>query len=380
MSIFVWRPALLGISVAVLAACDQTPQQAAAPPPPPVTVAKPLVKEIVERDELTGRFEAVGSVEVRARVAGYLASVHFTDGGVVQQGDLLFVIDRRPYQAALAQSEAAAAAARTSLELARAELDRAQRLMTTGNTTQQNYDTRRQQFAEAQANVNGTQAAAEQARFNLGFTEIRAPIAGRISRKMVTEGNLIESGGTLLTTIVTLAPIHFYFDVDERTYLAYARTRESNPSAGGNGANGEEVSLTLPDERGSRRTGRIDFVDNRVDPATGTMRMRAVFENRDMFLVPGLFARIRIPGSPSYRAVLIPDEAIGADQDRRFVFAVASDGSVSPRVIRPGPRIDGYRVVREGLTGDETIVISGVQRVRPGGKVTPQVAELPPQR
>jgi multidrug efflux system membrane fusion protein len=364
--------------VVMLSACDQPKTQSAAPPPP-VTVARPVVKEIVERDEFTGRFDAVGSVEIRARVTGYLSSVNFTDGGLVNQGDLLFVIDRRPYAAALAQAEAAVTSARTAFDLAKVELDRADRLMQNGNTSQQNLDSRRQQFAAGRANLAGAEATAEQARLNLGFTEIKAPIAGRISRKLVTEGNLIETSGTLLTTIVSLDPINFYFDVDERSYLAYLRTaRENNPAA--DGGQGEKVTLTLPDERGSQRTGRIDFVDNRIDAGTGTMRMRAVFENKDLFLVPGLFARIRIPGSPSYQAVLVPDEAIGADQDRRFVYAVADDGSVARKVIRTGPRVDGYRVVREGLAGDETIVVSGLQRVRPGGKVTPQLAELPPQR
>ncbi len=363
-----------------LAACDQAPNAASAPPPPPpVTVAKPVVKEIVEWDEFTGRFEAVGAVEIRARVGGYLETASFTEGSLVRQGDVLFVIDRRTFRAALAQAEASVVSARTTVDLTKVELDRAERLMRTGNTSEQTLDNRRQQFGAAQANLDGARAAAEQARLNLGFAEIKAPIGGRISRKLVTEGNLIQADGTLLTTIVSLDPIYFYFDVDERSYLAYVRAaRDANPTV--QSVIGQEVTVTLPDERGSKRKGRIDFVDNRIDPATGTMRLRAVFENNDLYLVPGLFARIQIQGSPSYRAVLIPDEAVGADQDRRIVFAVGADGTVTPQVIRPGPRIDGYRVVRQGLTGDETIVISGLMRVRPGGKVTPQLTTLPPQR
>jgi multidrug efflux system membrane fusion protein len=361
----------------MLAACDQ-PKTQAAPPAPPVTVAKPVVKEIIEWDEFTGRFDAVGSVEIRARVSGYLDSVHFSDGALVNQGDLLFVIDRRPYQAALTQAESAAVSAKTTFDLAKLEQERAEKLIQNGNVSQQSLDSRRQQTAAARANLAGAQATVDQARLNVGFTEIRAPISGRISRKLVTEGNLIDTSDTLLTTIVSIDPIYFYFDVDERSYLAYVRAaRERDPSA--EGGIGAQVTLTLPDERGSKRTGKVDFVDNRIDQATGTMRLRAVFENKDLYLVPGLFARIQIPGSPSYQAVLIPDEATAADQDRRIVYVVA-DGAATARVVRLGPRIDGYRVVRQGLIGDETIVVTGVQRVRPGAKVTPQLTMLPPER
>jgi RND family efflux transporter MFP subunit len=360
-----------------LASCDQPKTQAAAPPPP-VTVAKPVVKDVVEWDEFTGRFDAVGSVEIRARVSGYLDSVHFTDGALVKQGDLLFVIDRRPYQAALAQAESAAVSAKTTFELAKLELDRAEKLIQNSNVSQQTLDSRRQQAAAARANLTGAQATADQARLNVGFTEIHAPISGRISRKLVTEGNLIDTSGTLLTTIVSIDPIYFYFDVDERSYLAYARAaRDRDPSA--EGGIGAQVTLTLPDERGTKRTGKVDFVDNRIDQATGTMRLRAVFDNKDLYLVPGLFARIQIPGSPSYQAVLIPDEATSADQDRRIVYVVA-DGAATARVVRLGPRVDGYRIVRQGLIGDETIVVTGVQRIRPGAKVTPQLTTLPPER
>jgi RND family efflux transporter MFP subunit len=268
--------------------------------------------------------------------------------------------------------------AKTTFDLAKLEQERAEKLIQNGNVSQQSLDSRRQQTAAARANLAGAQATVDQARLNVGFTEIRAPISGRISRKLVTEGNLIDTSDTLLTTIVSIDPIYFYFDVDERSYLAYVRAaRERDPSA--EGGIGAQVTLTLPDERGSKRTGKVDFVDNRIDQATGTMRLRAVFENKDLYLVPGLFARIQIPGSPSYQAVLIPDEATAADQDRRIVYVVA-DGAATARVVRLGPRIDGYRVVRQGLIGDETIVVTGVQRVRPGAKVTPQLTMLPPER
>ena len=367
------------LSVALIAGCDDGPAPQAAPPPPPVTVAKPVVKDIIELDEFTGRFEAIAAVDLRARVGGYLQSVHFTDGAIVKQGDLLFVIDPRPFRVALNQAEAALNAVRTRLDLARIELDRVERLIRTGVAAERTLDERRQQFQAAQAELAGAQAAVEQYKLDLGFSEIRAPIAGRIGRKLVSEGNLVSANDTLLTTLVALDPIYFYFDVDERSYLAYSRMSRDGTRLLGR-TEGYDVSVILTDERAPSRQGRVDFVDNRLDPATGTMRGRAVFDNFDYFLTPGMFGRLAIPGSPLYKAVLIPDEAIGADLERRFVYVVADDGTVTQKVIRPGPRHDGYRVVRQGLTGDETIIISGVQRARFSGKVTAKPTTLPPTR
>lgn len=367
-------------SLALAAACDApAPPGAAETAPPPVTVAKPVVKQIIEKDEFTGRFEAVASVDVRARVGGYLDSVAFTDGAIVKTGDLLFVIDQRPFRNALEQAEASFDAAQTRLQLARVELDRVQQLARSGNAPARQLDERRQQFEAAQAEVAGARAGFDQAELELEYTEIRAPISGRISRKLVTEGNLVSANETLLTTIVALDPIYFYFDVDERSYLAYERMgREgTRPSARENAV---EVEVALADEDQPQHKGRMNFVDNRLDEDTGTMRGRAIFDNEDYFLTPGLFGRVVIPGSGIYRAVLIPDEAIGADLDRRFVYVVAEDGSVSQQVIRPGPRHDGYRIVRDGLTGDETIIINGVQRIRFADRITPEEVTLPPSR
>jgi RND family efflux transporter MFP subunit len=360
----------------LLAACgDSGSNQAAAPPPPPVTVAKPVIKEIVEYDEFTGRFDAAAWVEVRARVGGYLESVEFTDGAIVKEGDLLFIIDRRPFQATLAQADATLASARARLEFARQELERVERLTRSGNAPERQLDERRQQFLSAQAEVNGAQGALTQARLDLGFTEIRAPIAGRVSRKLVPEGNLVRANETMLTTIVALDPIHFYFDVDERSYLAYVRRSQSGEREG----NGHPIKVALTDEREPTHDGQLDFTDNRLDAATGTMRVRALLENKKHLMMPGMFGRIAIPGSGRYRAVLVPDEAIGADLDRRFVYVVADDGTVSQKVVRPGPRQDGYRIVRTGLNGDETIIVNGMQRAR-FGKITPQPTTLPPVR
>ena len=369
--------------IAALAAngCERKQQaQQGGGTPPPVTVAKPVVKEIVEMDEYTGRFDAVGSVEIRARVGGYLESVNFKDGALVKENDLLFVIDRRPYKAVLEQADSTLVAAQTRFDLAKLELERAERLVRTGAGTEQALDQRRQQFLATQADLAGAKAALEQARLNYEFTEVRAPITGRISRKLVTEGNLVSANTTMLTTIVTTDPIYFYFDIDERSFLSYQRLAQR-----GDGGTSKEDGKNLPvmvmltDEKEFTRKGTLDFADNRVDSATGTMRLRASFPNTELFLTPGLFGRIAVPGSPRYKGVMLPDEAILTDLDRRFVYVVDQDGTVKQQPVRLGSRTDNYRIIREGLTGQETVVINGLQRVRlAGGKVTPQPIELPP--
>jgi membrane fusion protein, multidrug efflux system len=372
-----WRAA--AASAVLLLGVEASLAQAPPSAPPPVTVAKPIVKEVVERDDFVGRFEPTDSVEIRARVSGYLQAVSFRDGTIVNKEDLLFTIDKRPYQATLDQAEAAVASALSRVTFASSDYERAAALGRTGNITEQLLEQRRNTLETARADLTGAQAAARTARLNLGFTEIRAPMSGRIGRKLISEGNLVAADQTLLTTIVSLDPIYFYFDVDERSFLAYQR------SLGITAITDREkarlgVLVALTDEKDFTRKGVLDFLDNRVDQATGTMRARAAIENKDLFIRPGLFGTIQVPGSPPYQGVLVPDEAIGTDQDRRIVWVVAEDNTVTPQVVRPGPRIDGYRLVREGLKGDETIVISGLQRVRPGIKVTPQPKDLPPVR
>ncbi|MDB5591751.1 efflux RND transporter periplasmic adaptor subunit [Enterovirga sp.] len=352
--------------------------QAPGGPPPTVTVAKPVVRDVVEYDDFTGRFDAADSVEIRARVSGYLERVGFQDGATIKKGDVLFVIDRRPYQAALDQAKSSVASAQGRLTFAQGDLERAQSLQRTGNIAEQLVDQRRQAFTTARADLDSAEAALRNAQLNYNFTEIRAPIAGRIGRKLISEGNLVSANETLLTTIVTLDPIYFYFDVDERSYLAYSRNLLVARQAGREPVHTALVGVT--DEREPKRPARLDFLDNRIDQASGTIRARAVVENKDGFLVPGLFGQIRIAGSQPQRGVLVPDEAIGTDQDRRIVWTVAEDGTVASKVVTPGSRIDGYRLIRSGLTGDETIVITGLQRVRAGGKVTPQRQELPATR
>lgn len=368
--------------LAFVASLASLPVQAQMGPggPPPVTVAKPVVRDIVEMDEFTGRFEASASVDVRARVNGYIDSIAFKDGAMVREGELLFVIDRRPYQAALNQAQANLNVVQTRLDLAKLDYERYERLARSGTAAEATLDAKRQALQGATAEIAGSRAAVETARLNLSFTEIRAQISGRISRKLVTEGNLVRENETLLTTIVAADPIYFYFDIDERSFLAYQRmAREGAASANGNGGRALEIAVGLTDEKGFPHKGLLTFTDNRLDAATGTMRLRATLENKDQFLSPGLFGRIAVPGSPSFRGIMVPDEAILTDLGRRYVYVVGEGGAVRQQPVRLGSRTDNYRIVREGLKGDETLVINGLQRVRMGGgKVTPMPVDLPP--
>ena len=362
-----WFERLTG-ATAVVAPGTQVPQ---------VTAAKPVVKQIVEWDDFTGRFEAMDDVSIRSRVTGYLEQVHFQDGAVVQKGDLLFSIDRRSFQAVVEESRSRLEIAKTTLELAKQEYDRAASLRTSGAVAETVYDQRRQQYFAAQAEVSAAEASLQQAQLNLEFTGIQAPISGRIGRKLISIGNLVNANDTVLTTIVALNPIYFYFDMDERSYIAYSRSALQGASPSSRDIP-FEVRMSIPGDAKEVRTGSMNFVDNRVDGATGTVWGRALFDNSDLFLQPGMFGRISIPGSGRYEAVLIPDEAIGSDQNRRIVYVLKPDNTVAAQQIRPGPKIDGYRVVREGLTGAETVVVGGLMRIRPGVTVAPQNTTLPP--
>ncbi|HEX3036240.1 MAG TPA: efflux RND transporter periplasmic adaptor subunit [Thermodesulfobacteriota bacterium] len=364
--------------VLLLTACEQ--EQAPPPPPPEVTVSQPIVREVIEWDEYTCRFQAVESVEVRARVSGYLQSIHFNDGQIVKKGDLLFVIDPRPYQADLDRAEAEVELSKSRLELARSDLARAKQLLSSRAISEEEADTRAANVSQAEAQLQSAQAAVESAKLNVEFTRVNAPITGRISREFVTEGNLINggTGGTLLTTIVSLDPIHCYFEASESAVLKYIRLRQT-----GKRPSSREVQnpayLSLADEEGFRHKGYIDFVDNQIDPNTGTIMGRAIFPNPDRTLTPGLFARLRIPGSGKYEAVMIRDEAIGSDQSVRFVLVVNDKNVVEYRKVQLGPIINGLRVIREGLKPEDWVIVKGVQRARPGAQVTPQKQKITPQ-
>jgi membrane fusion protein, multidrug efflux system len=377
-----WHRALLcilsGLCI-LLSACPR--QQAAAPPPPPpkVTVSQPIVREVVEWDEYTGRLEAVESVDVRARVSGYLQSVHFTDGAAVKKGALLFVIDPRPYQAELNRVKAALEQSIAQYERTQKDLARVRQLVKSRAVSQEEVDTRVAEQRQAEEAVQAGRAAVEAAQLNVEFTQVRAPISGRISREFVTVGNLINGGSadsTLLTRIVSLDSIYCYFDVDERSYLKFSQLWRDGKRPGFREVK-IPVELGLANETGFPHQGHLDFIDNRLDPNTGTMSGRAVFSNPDQTLIPGLFARLRLPGSRQYEALLIPDEAIGSDQTQRFAFVVNDQHTAEYRKVELGPIIDGLRVIRDGLKPEEWVIVNGVQRVRAGAQVDPQQQATP---
>jgi RND family efflux transporter MFP subunit len=348
--------------------------------PVPVTVAKPVVREIVEDDEFIGRFAAVDQVTVRARVGGYLDKIHFKDGSIVKAGDPLFTIDQRPFQAAFDQANASLNVARTLVDFTKVQFDRAEKLSQSGNIPASTLDDRRREYLSAMAQVDGAQASVARAQLDLEYTEIKSPLSGRIDRRLVSAGNLVQADQTALTTINSLDPIYFYFDVDERQFLAYARDARTRKASLQEGAGGLEVTVRLADDMESPVKGKLDFAENRIDEATGTMRIRAEIPNKDLILQPGLFGRVSMPGSLPYQGILVPDDAIGADQDRRIVYVVDDAGKVTAKPVRLGPKLYGYRVIRSGLTGNEIIVVNGIVRIRPGVTVKPEMVTLPPEQ
>jgi RND family efflux transporter MFP subunit len=369
--------AALVLLAPILAACGQNQPPGGGPPPPPtVTVAKPVVRNVVDQDEYVGRFVAVDSVEIRARVSGYLDKVHFRDGQMVKEGDLLFTIDKRSFQNTVAQSRANLAQSKANLAFAEADLERAKQLVRDRTITEQTFDQRTQAFRAAAASVAANEAAVRQAELDLEFTELRAPVAGRIGDRRVSPGNLVAGGAipstTLLATIVSLDPIRFEFTMDEASYLRYERFSRGGKEVTGR-ENGVNVALKLLDEKDFIHRGRMDFVDNVIDKSSGTIRGRAVFSNQDGVFTPGMFARIQVPGSPEYQALLVPDAAVGTEQVRKFVLAVGDDNKAVAKYVTLGPVIEGnQRVIKDGLKPADRVVVNGLMRVRPGQEVKPQ--------
>jgi RND family efflux transporter MFP subunit len=364
-------PATAAAAVLLASCARNEAAQPAAISLPQVTVAAASERKVTEFDEFTGRFEAVERVEVRPRVSGYISSVNFGEGSEVRKGDVLFVIDPRPYAAERDKARAQLAQAHSQLVLAKSERDRATKLLTQHAISEEEFDTRTAGREQAQANVEAAQAALDAANLNLEFTRVTAPIAGRISRALVTSGNFVANGQTLLTTLVSLDPIYVSFDGDEHVYLKYTKLAREGSRASSRDAR-NPVLVGLADEDGYPHQGVMVFVDNALDPATGTIRGRALLDNHDRSFTPGLFARVKLMGSGEYRAVLINDSAIGTDQSVRYVLVVGANNKVEYRPVKLGPIIDGLRVVQSGLAAGETIVINGLQRVRPGAQVAPQ--------
>lgn len=362
-----------------LAGCDEKAQsQVGAPRPPPVTVAQPVKRTVTDWDEFTGRFEAIQEVQVRARVGGFVNSVEFKDGAIVRAGDLLYIIDPRPFEAVVLQAEGQLADARSKGELAKRDLERGLTLVQTSAVSEQVVDQRRQALQAARAAETQADGALKAAQLNVEFTHVVAPITGRVSRHLVTPGNLVqgsEGGATLLTSIVSLDPIYIYFDVDEATYLKNNRLWfEGKRPSSRDTANAVQVTLT--GETKPSHEGKMDFLDNRLNVSTGTLRSRAIIPNHDLSILPGQFGRVRLIGSSPYEALLLPDTAIATDQSRKIVFVVKDDDTVEARAVELGPLDEGLRVVRTGLKPNDHVIIDGIQRARVGAKVAPKKAEI----
>jgi RND family efflux transporter MFP subunit len=356
--------------------------KAPAGPPPAVTVSRPVVREIIEWDEYTGRFDAVDTVEVRARVSGYLIEVHFKDGQIVNKGDLLYSIDARPFERALDLAKAELSLAQTRALNAVKDVDRARPLISKKVITEKTFDDRENAYEDAQAQARVSEAKVKTAELDLSFTQITAPITGRIGRANVSAGNYVIGNafnGTLLTTIVSQDPIHIYIDVNENSLIKYKRLSQGGKSVGAAEV-GMPVELALPDDKGFPYSGSIDFVDNRLDASTGTLRVRAAVANSAGFFSPGMFARVRITSSPKFAAILLPDEAIGTDQTNRFVYIVGDDNVAVRRNVTVSSLVGALRVIRTGVTADDWVIVNGLQRARPNIKVTPNRAKAEPKQ
>ncbi len=367
----------LGASQFAASATETASQEEAAPVGPTVTVAHPTVKDIVEWDEYSGRFEAIDNVEIRARVSGYLTEIAFTPGAIVRAGDLLFRVDPRPHEAALAAAKADLAGADASLRNARAEHRRGKLLLAKEAISKEAVENRLRAMRVAEAEWAAAKANVEQAELNLEFTEVRAPITGRISDDFVSEGNLIvggAQGGTVLSTLVSMDPIYFEFTASEADYLKYLRLDREGARVSGRDKQ-HPVRVKLMDEDSFAHEGKLSFVDNQIDRSTGTMRGRATLANPDGVLAPGMFGRLQLLGSGEYKAVLIPDTAIQTDQSEKFVWVATNDGVAARQPIELGPIVDGLRVVRAGLDADASVIVSGAQFVQANAPINAQEAD-----
>ena len=377
------RPAMLAILVsAVLAACGGgTPPEGKGGPggmpmAPPVTVAAAIERSTNDFDEFSGRLDAIEKVELRPRVSGYIEKIHYLQGSEVARGDLLVEIDARPFEQEVRRAEAQVASAKTKYDLAAGELARVEKLVDSGAVSRQELEERASARRDADSALKSAQASLETANLNLGYTKVRAPVSGRTSRAELTAGNYVNSGQSVLTTLVSVDPIYAVFEADEQAFLKNA---DLSRRAAGAKAPRNAVYMGLANETGFPHKGAIEFVDNRLNPQTGTILARAVFDNKERRFTPGLFARIRMAGSGTYNAVLVEDRAVGTDQSKRFVLVVGADSKAVYREVKLGALVDGLRVVRDGLKAGEVIVVNGLQRVRPGMPVTPNSVPMDPK-
>jgi RND family efflux transporter MFP subunit len=369
---------IVAVLLAALAGCSPPAQQEVAPPPLSVPVSRPLRRQVTDFAEFTGRTSAVETVRVRSRIWGHLQKIHFVEGAEVKKGDLLFVIDPRPYQTALERAEAEVAQSEARSTRLAAERGRARSLVTTRAMSREEFDKTSADLLEAQAAVRSAKAALETAKLNLAYTEVRAPVDGQVSRALVTVGNVVtsgETGGTVLTTLVSVDPVYAYFDVDDLTYLSVRKMFRS--CTNGSKEAKPVVRLGLAHERDYPHEGAIDFMDNQVDPSTGTLKMRGVFSNKDRELTPGLFARVRLAVGPAHEALLVTDRAIDTDQGQKVLYVVGKDNIVVRRLVRLGGLHEGMREIVSGIKAGDQVIVDGIQRVRPGMPVEPRVVEMP---
>jgi len=365
--------------IAFAAGCARTSAQQAAPPPPQVTVASVIERSVTEWDEFTGRLQAVDSVDVRPRVSGLISAVRFDEGAMVHRGDLLFQIDARPFQAEVDRLRAEVARAKATAQRADSELERAERLRAENAIAREEHDRRAAFALESAAQTAAVEAALRSAELNLEFTQVTAPIDGRVGRAIVTEGNLVSSGpgeATLLATVVSLDPVYAYFDADEQIFLKYSGVAGARGASLRSRSSQLPIRMALSNDEGFPRAGHMDFLDNQLDGTKGTIRGRAVFRNSDGQLTPGLFVRLRLAGTAAYRGLLIQDRAVGTDLSKKFVYVVGPKNDVQYRAVTLGPLVDGLRVVRSGLEAGESVIVNGLQRVRPGAQVTPVVEPM----
>lgn len=348
----------------LLVGCDDGVAQNAVPQAPAVSAADVVVKSISQWDSFNGRIEAVESVQLRPRVSGYIDKVNYTDGQEVKKGEVLFTIDDRTYRAALEQAQATLTRAKTQASLARSEANRTDKLVNTNVVSREEWEQRRSAAAQAQADIRAAQAAVDAAQLNLDFTKVTAPIDGRASRALITSGNLVTAGdsASVLTTLVSLKTVYVYFDVDEATYLHYQNLARSGQGASSNHL-ALPVEIGLVGEEGYPHQGKVDFLDNQLTPSTGTIRMRALLDNAQRQFTPGLFARVRLPGSAEFKATLVDDKAVLTDQDRKYVYIVDKGGKAQRRDITPGRLAAGLRIVQQGLNPGDKVIVDGLQKV-----------------
>ena len=366
------------MAVLMLVACSEQSSAPAAPmamPPAAVSTAQVIEKEISEWDEFTGRLEAVKNVELRPRVSGYIESVEFIEGALVQKGQLLFKIDAKPFQSEVRRLEAELISAQAQIDLAKRDLGRASSLKQTNAISQEQLDNRNTQLTKASADADSVKAALHNAKLNLSYTNVKAPISGRVSKANITEGNYVSQGASILTTLVSTQNMYAYFDVDEHTYMRVSAFAKLN----GLTMTNKPVLMSLADGAEYENRGKIDFVDNQIDTTSGTIRLRAVFENKEGLFTPGMFVRLKMQISRSHAAILVNEEAIGTDLNHKFVLVVGADNKAEYRAVELGRRLGALRVIQSGLSKGDVIIVKGLQRARPGADVAPEVQEMAPK-